>query len=132
MKKNDIISRLQEMPGNPEVVFFNGATGYHHSVSKNIEEDVFVKYSEEHIFLKLQFKEMKSRNSFDDLPEEVLNFLREKAKKIVKETVWEVPNPHHKKEDYKEFFGKNQKKVIVFNLLPKGIAGFDRLGTFDC
>lgn len=132
MKKNEMIAKLQEISGNPELVFFNGATGYCHSISKKAEEDLYVKYCEEHVFSNLKFEEMKARNSFDDLPEEVLANLRIKAKQIVKDSIWDIPNPYHKKEEYKKYFGKNQKKVVVFTLLEKGITGVDRLGSYEC
>jgi hypothetical protein len=132
MKKNELIEKLQEIQGNPEVVIYNGATGYCHSISKKYEEDLYVKYCEDHIFSNLKFEKMKERNSFDDLPEEMIIELRQKAKQMVKESIWDTPNPYHKKEDYKKYFGRNQKKVVIFNLLQKGITSFDRLGSYDC
>lgn len=132
MKKNELIKKLLKIDGDPEIVIYNGATDYCHSLDAKIEIDLFVKRSFEHFVSKLQFEEMKKRSSFDPLPEDVMKAINKKAKQKVKDEIWELPNPNYDEEEFKKTYGENQRKVIVLNMKKKGVCIFDRFGTYEC
>lgn len=127
MKKSELIKKLEEFDGDPEIVLWNNTTDTHHGISK-VEKDIYVRRSEEHIFSKLEFQEMKKRKSFHTLPDEVIKILRQEAKNLARNEKWDTPNRNIDPEEYKIIYGENQREVVVIEMKKRDEITFDRHG----
>lgn len=131
MKKSELIKKLNEINGDPEVLVWNGFVGDYQKVSSNVEETMLFKECADSIFKNLVFEEMKNRKSFDELPEDLMVKLRAEAKEYASKREWELRNLHFDDETVKRVYGKNKKKVVILELKNRGKEAFDRLGTFS-
>lgn len=131
MKKSELIKKLNEINGDPEVLVWNGFVGDYQKVSSNVEETILFKECTDSIFKNLVFEEMKNRKSFDELPEDLMVKLRAEAKEYASKREWELRNLHFDDETAKRVYGKNKKKVVILELKNRGKEAFDRLGTFS-
>lgn len=131
MKKSELIKKLNEINGDPEVLVWNGFVGDYQKVSSSVEETILFKECTDSIFKNLVFEEMKNRKSFDELPEDLMVKLRAEAKEYASKREWELRNLHFDDETAKRVYGKNKKKVVILELKNRGKEAFDRLGTFS-
>lgn len=113
MTKNELIKLLSELPGNPEVVLWNGFVEDYQHIDKEIIESKLVKHSKEF------FQRFKPNFSKKELSAAVLN------------QEWEFPNEYLKPEEYTEWYGKYQKRVFILNGKPRNKATWDRLGGME-
>lgn len=128
MKKSELIKKLNEIKGDPEILLWNGFVGDYQKVSKNIVEHVFVKETQESIFKNLVFEEMRKRKSFDDLPNDLIENIKKEAQVLFKESEWDLPNEYFDEESFKSHYGKNKKKIIILDAEARGKTTSDRNG----
>ena len=122
MRKNKLIELLNKIPGNPEVVLWNGIVEDYQPIAKEVVEHILVKQSKEHIRLAHSFDNLS--NSFREVDEAVVD-------KCFKQQGWEFPNRYLKKEEYDKWYGKHQKKVIVIGADCRNKAYWDRSGSIS-
>lgn len=118
MRKNKLIELLQAIDGNPEIVLWNGFAGDYQHIDPKFVESLLVKDCKEFVKSMVEYQTKKP------LSEERLN-------EICKKRKWQLPNPFVEEELYKEWYGKNQKRVIIINPKLRGEQTFDRLGTIS-
>lgn len=131
MKKSELIKKLNEINGDPEILVWNGFVGDYQKVSSNVEETLLFKECADSILKNLVFEEMRNRKSFDELPEEIMEKLKVQAKAYASKREWELRNEYFDDEMAKRIYGKNKKKVVILELKNRGKEAFDRLGTFS-
>lgn len=124
MRKNDLIKMLQDIEGNPEIVIWNGYVDDYMNIKKQTFKITLVKETEDFIFNGLK-GEWSHMNKSWDIPEEVLEKLRERAKKIHKNRQYDFENPYVTEEEYERWYGK--KKLTKYVITPK-LRGKTSLG----
>lgn len=127
MRKNDLIKMLQEIEGNPQIVIWNGYVDDYMNIDKEMFSITLVKETENFIFngLKGEWSQM---NKSWDIPEEVLEKLRERAKEIHQKREHDFANPYVTEEEFESWYGK--KKLTKYVLAPK-LRGKTSLGVFN-
>lgn len=126
MRKNDLIKMLQDIEGNPEIVIWNGYVDDYMNIEKQTFKITLVKETEDFIFNGLKGEWCQMNKSWD-VPEEVLQRLRERAKKIHKNRQYDFENPYVTEEEYERWYGK--KKLTKYVITPK-LRGKTSLGIF--
>lgn len=114
MRKNDLIKRLNDIPGNPEIVLWNGYVQDYQAVDKTIDEIELVKHSKEFIETCLRH--------------EGLEPSRAVVEAISNAQEWTFPNEFTNEAERKRWYGKNRKKVLILSGKPRGLKWFDRTG----
>lgn len=127
MRKNALIALLQEIEGNPEIVIWNGYVDDYMNIDKEMFSITLVKETEDFIFngLKGEWSQM---NKSWDVPVEVLEKLRVRAKEIHKKREHDFANPYVTEEEFESWYGK--KKLTKYVLAPK-LRGKTSLGVFN-
>lgn len=110
MRKNQLIKLLQELPGNPEIVLWNGFVGDYHPVG-NLTEGKLVKHSVDHYKLR----------GLDET----------EAKKAFKKQAWEIPNDFVEESEMKNWYGNHQKTVYYIEAKLRGKTTYDRCGSMS-
>lgn len=122
MKKDKLIKMLSEIPGNPDIILWNGMVGDWMDIGNLVEGDL-VKTTYSHYVQHVQFDERKRLNDWTyTLPADELVDLKKSYNSIV----WEH-NPFVTLDDIKEGHYKS-KRVVYINAKTRGISTWDRLG----
>lgn len=106
MRKNKLIELLNNIPGNHDIVIWNGFVGDIHNIDSEIVERELVKYSKE--YLGLRCSDVDEINS------------------LCKEQEWDFPNIFMKDEDLKFWYGNRKKKIYLLQMKKRGKEFFDR------
>lgn len=109
MRKNELIEKLNALPGNPEIVLWNGFVGDYHHIDAELICVTLVKESRE-------FLASRGVSSAEDV------------EAAFRDQEWDFPNEFLNNDEYKRWYGRHQKKVYVLNAKPRGKEAFDRLG----
>ncbi|MGL4582644.1 MAG: hypothetical protein ACRCVU_06640 [Flavobacterium sp.] len=128
MKKNQLIQILQGIKGNPEVMIWNGLVNDVMPIG-DVSEDTLYKLSKEHIYETLEFDQKRFAKSFDDLPQDVKQRLKERAEEITKKAQYEYPNQYLHPSEYPCWYNKRVKKIAVISAKVTGKVHEDRWGT---
>lgn len=131
MRKNELIKLLQETPGNPHIMFWNGLVEDVQEVSNKIEQAELIKETVDFIYNCLVHQQMKDLNSWDPLPEEVLQQIRIQAINYHKEQQYELPNSFVKESEFERWYGKRTKKILILSAKRAGKTMLDRLGAIE-
>lgn len=125
MRKNDLIKMLQELPGNPEVVVWNGYVGDWMHLGKPSVEPL-VKTSFKYFCETVRMEECVRKEDFSlqQTAEEIAEL-----KKIHRKHQYEI-NPYVSTSDIKQ---KRyvQKNVVMLQPTPRGITAYDRIGNIS-
>lgn len=118
MRKNELIELLQKLPGNPEVVIWNGFVGDWHKISKTINPVELVKESREFI-KQTWFREDPSTTE-------------EEVERRFKKQEWDFPNEFISSIDqYNRCYGKHKKTIYVLEGMRRGKKVWDRMGDME-
>lgn len=128
MKKNQLIQILQGIKGNPEVMIWNGLVNDVMPIV-GVSEDTLYKLSKEYIYKTLEFEQKQFAKSFDDLPQDVKQRLKERTEEIAKKAQYEYPNQYLHHSEYPCWYSKRVKKIAVISAKVAGKVHEDRLGT---
>lgn len=120
MRKSDLLKLLNDVPGNPEVVIWNGFVGDWQKISPDLVEIRLVKHSRQ--FLESAINFQRSQEQLPPLTEEELNAR-------VKQEEWNTPNQFVKPEKMTDLYGTKRKRLLVLSGLKRGKTSCDRLGT---
>lgn len=131
MKKNELIKLLQDTPGNPHIMFWNGFVEDVQDVSNKIEQAELVKETVDFLYNCLVHERMKDLNSWDPLPEDVLQQIKIQAVKCHKEQQYELPNSCVKESEFERWYGKRTKKILILSAKRAGKTTYDRLGKIE-
>ena len=125
MKKNDLIKLLQGVPGNPEVVLWNGMVGDYMHIDPQLVEGDLVKQTFSDYSKRIVNEEKRIRRDWEyELSPEEAEALKGSYRKYVK---WEV-NQYVTLEDIKEK-RYTSKRVFYINAKSRGETMHDRLGN---
>lgn len=131
MKKNDLIKYLQGIKGNPDIKLYNGFVGDWMDIDL-IESEV-VKECDEFIRFYVE-GEWKQNNKTDIIPHNVQIELDKQIEQRIKSRRtedWEFPNQYLSEDQYKKWYGKHRKKIILINGKKRGKSSYDRLGRVE-
>lgn len=129
MKKNKLIELLQKIDGNPDIYLWNGFVGDWADIDPKFVEQKLTKESWEHNYKCLVWEWQKDNETFNQPPVGVDNEFRELAQKQFKQQQWELPNPYVELKNYKEWYGKHRKRIIIIiNHKTRGKSYSDRIG----
>jgi len=106
MRKSKLIELLNNVPGNPEVVVWNGLVDDIVPIKKLVV-DQMVKESREYL-------------TRCHPPNEV--------EELLKQQIWEFPNSFVTLEEYTKHYGKRRKNVIILEPKVTGKTYSDRIG----
>ena len=122
MRKNDIIKKLQEIKGNPEILLWNGMVCDWMQIS-SIKESYLTKITKEFWVRSIENERIvDSKDITYRLPQEEVD----RAEKRWKKFEWE-DNPYVTKEDVKE--GRYKTKTVFYiDAKLRGVNTSDRLG----
>lgn len=127
MRKNDLIKKLQEIEGNPEVFMWNGYVGDVMPLSADMQKSSLVKesFEEYSYWLRLE-EEYGSRKEIDKVPysdQEVKHLYN----KVVK---WElICNTHH--SPVRDKFKEHKRNILILTAKTTGKSHWDRNGTLS-
>lgn len=124
MRKDKLIKMIQEIPGNPDIVLWNGFVGDWMDISPKPIESNLVKQSFKHFLRHVEFERKSDKNDFDyKLSSQDVESLK---KDYRKHYTWElnqlVTNEHIAEGSY------NSKRVVILNAKSRGVSTWDRLG----
>lgn len=125
MRKNDLIKKLQEIKGNPEICMWNGLVGDWMPIAK-IHESYLCKITQSYWIQSVESGEKITRRDFEySLPQDEVEGLKKQYKKIQ----WE-DNEFVTEEDVKE---KRYKIKRIFYICAdrRGVSTYDRLGEIS-
>jgi len=119
MRKNDLIKMLQDLPGNPEVVFWNGFVNDYHHIDRNVETVTLVKETREFV------RHCLTLASGGVPPTE------QTLDAAMKRREWERPNEFVDPNEHQQWYGTKKKKLYVLQGLPRGKTMWDRMGDME-
>ena len=122
MRKNDLIALLEQFPGNPEVVVWNGFVDDWQDIEKQPDVVELVKHRRE--FLESGINHQHSEMGLPPITAEELDAR-------MKREEWDLPNRFVEPQKMKEWYGSRRKKLVVLSCKPRGKSTFDRTGTID-
>lgn len=123
MRKEQLIQLLQDLPGNPEVVLWNGYVGDFMNISGVVESDL-VKINKRHF---LEMCRLEKCRDHKDWNEQLTTAETEHSLECYKRNYeWEV-NEFITADDIKEK-RYNRKRVVYINAATRGKTMHDRLG----
>lgn len=110
MRKNELIKRLNDTFGNPEVVIWNGYVEDYQPLSPIINEVELVKHSKEFLAT-------------------ILNApCQEDIDRAFRNQQWTFPNEFTNKEERQLWYGNHKKRILVLSGKLRGMTSHDRLG----
>jgi len=122
MKKNELIDLLSKIPGNPEVVFWNGLVDDYMHLSPELKTIELVKHDKEWLRNMLNL-ERKERGVHDVVSDERLNFVYK-----THYSEWVIPNRYMSESEMSACYGKKRKNLLVINSTLRGKTYRDRVG----
>lgn len=127
MKKSKLIEMLNTIPGNPDIILWNGMVGDWMDIAPAPVEGSLVKMSFESYVRHVEFEHKRDRNDFDyKLSAEQITELK---KSYRQHYGWEC-NEFVTTEDVKS--GRYKEKTVYYiNAKKRGISTFDRLGDIS-
>lgn len=116
MRKNQLIELLNKIPGNPEVVLWNGLVDDYHHIDKEPVQLTLVKDSKAHrtVTLSLELER---------------NPTQEELEAAFKCREWETPNAFFSAAQCNVLYDPKQKKIWALQGKPRGKKTYDRSGT---
>lgn len=120
MKKKELLKLLESIPGNPEIVIWNGFVDDYQHIDKEFVEIQLVKKSRE--FLKNAINAQRIEQGAPELTEEEL------TARCAKEQ-WNLPNQFVEPENFKAWYAPRKKKLVVFQLKSRNKTVYDRTGS---
>jgi hypothetical protein len=127
MKKDKLIKMLQDIPGNPDIVLWNGMVGDWMDISPKPIEQELVKQSFDHFVRHVEFERKRDKNDFDyKLPAVEVEKLKSSYRRHYS---WEL-NEFVTEDDITSGSYK-AKRVVVINAKPRGVSTWDRLGKIE-
>jgi hypothetical protein len=130
MKKNKLIELLQAIDGNPDIYLWNGFVGDWVDINPNFTEDYLVKQSIDHKLNCLKMEWCRDNNTFE-IPDNVVVSLSEYANKLAAKEKWDFPNRYVEQSEFKKWYGKSKKRIILIDAKHKGASYSDRLGSMN-
>lgn len=111
MRKNKLIELLNNIPGNPDIVIWNGFVGDIHHIDSEIVERELVKHTKEYLGLRCSDAEM--------------------IDSLYKEQEWDFPNQFVKEDEFQNWYGKRKKKIYILQMKKRDKEFFDRSGKIE-
>ncbi len=130
MKKNKLIELLQNIEGNPDIYLWNGFVADWMDISPNFIEDTLVKESVEFKLDCLKMEWCRDNNTFE-IPDDILTSLSDLAHKQTSKQTWDFPNKYVEQSEFKRWYGKNKKRIILIDAKRKGATYSDRIGDMS-
>ena len=119
MKKNKLIELLQAIPGNPDVVLYNGLVQDWQGIEPPIQERIY-RTNRETIARDVLLERVR-----DGLAQFSDTIPQEEVKQIQRNLPWKLWNPYLKEEFY------DSKPVIILEAKARGEKTWDRMGTIE-
>lgn len=124
MRKNDLIKLLQDLPGNPEMVLWNGLVGDFMNIDSKLVDEDLVKMSYDHFLEMCRLEECVNRQDWNY--QHSADELAHLKQCYAKHYEWEV-NPFVTHEDIASKRYK-RKRVVYINAKLRGKTMHDRIG----
>jgi len=128
MLKSKLITALQKIEGDPDILLWNGFVEDWQDIDPDIQKCEFVKEQLSHLedFYILQHcNEVKIFR--DDLDDDTIAELKKKAAESHKNYIFDFPNIHVG-DRFKEWYGEETKEVCLISPKTKNATYADRLG----
>lgn len=129
LKKSELIAMLNKLEGDPDLLMWNGFVGDWHDI-EIVQGSKLVKHSLCHLFKAIKHKRMGDKKSFK-LDKEELKYCYKLAKKQYHTQEWEFPNCFVEQEKYEDWYGDNQRDVVMIQGKNRGKECYDRLGSMS-
>ena len=127
MKKNKLIELLQQVEGNPDIYLWNGFVSDWMDINPDFIESDLVKECVGFKFDCLKMEWCQDNNTFD-IPSEVLKVLHETAMKLAAKEKWDFPNRYVDVSEFKRWYGKSKKRIVLIDAKRRGNTYSDRQG----
>lgn len=127
MTKDQLITALQSIEGNPEVCLWNGYVSDYNKLN-NVSVFNLVKEDVGFIQSNLEYEYMRD-NKTSIIPEDVKEGFSNTAKELHKKQEWGFPNKFVKESEFKRWYGTKTKKIVLIDVKPRNKETWDRLGA---
>jgi hypothetical protein len=125
MKKSKLIELLNALPGDPDVLLWNGMVGDWMDIGKLVQSDL-VKMTLESYLKACRYEACQDAGNWEvQLSEEEISELTKRHRAFQYES-----NNYVTEEDIKQKRYMS-KKVVFIDAKPRGVSTFDRLGTIE-
>ena len=125
MRKNDLIKMLENIKGNPEVVFWNSMVGDYMPLDKKLIEGFIFKMTQE---AAVRYYEYERRSDLKDFSYSLTTEEKEDMIKAYKENYRWEHNEFVTDKDIKDRIYQS-KRVVYLSAKPTGKTHWDRMGT---
>jgi hypothetical protein len=131
MRKNDLITYLQSLNGNPTITIWNGLVeDYMVVTADTIHEEKLYKTSALYFLTNMEM-EYFHKHKTRDIPKDILDTYKERAKEMSAKAKYEFPNPYFDTEDYKKWYGNRCKNILLIGGELRGKTSYDRCGSIE-
>ena len=126
MKKSKLIELLNNIKGNPDIIFYNGFVEDWQDLSSQLVESRLVKRSLSNWIYYIELEEQVRRKDFNHkLSEERVKELTSLYKEVEWEENHRISDEAVKRGDYKS------KRVYYLQSKIRGVSTFDRMGNIN-
>ena len=122
MRKADLIKMLEAIPGNPDVVIWNGFVGDWMDISNKSVVHELVRETPEFVR-----DGINAQNARDGLPA----CTDAELKKAMTCREWGFPNEFVEESEFERWYGKRRKRVLILDAKHRGKSTWDRFGTIN-
>ena len=128
MKKKDLVKLLKKYPEDEEVFIWNGFVGDWQDFI--IQEISLVKEIYQHK-ARFDVRQLCMERKSWKIPLSDVRKIYKEHKNISHKDDWDTPNQFVPLEEYPEWYGDQQKEIILLEPKERGKKTFDRLGTIN-
>lgn len=129
MRKDKLIELLNSLPGNPDILLWNGYFEDWMEIDDELVPTLFGKETVEH-----QLKMIVSQEETyfkKELTPKQISEIRKMVEARTKRTKLDMLNPYVEEKEHKEWYGNSIRTKYILNSKIKGVSSFDRLGDIS-
>lgn len=128
MTKKELIKALEDHPDDKEIYIWNGFVEDWMDFSTCGLTLVKERYQE---VSRNIVREICYKNRNWKLPLSEIRKIYKKQKRDSVHWEWDTPNQYFSEKRYRDFYGDNEKKILLLDAKPRGKKAFDRLGDIN-
>lgn len=128
MRKNTLIRLLEGIPGNPNILLWNGFVEDWMDIDK---EFVPVQMGKESLEFRYNAILHEKLEFGAELTEELKESAMSRAKELHKKSSSDILNPYVEDIEIKEWYGSSVRTAYLINAKSRGIHSFDKAGSIN-
>lgn len=129
MRKDKLIELLNSIPGNPDILLWNGYVEDWMDIDDELVPTLFGKETVEHQLKMIIFQEMNYTKK--ELSQERISELRKLVEDRTKRDKSDILNPYVEEKEKKEWYGNSIRTKYILNSKMRNKKHFDRNCSVD-